>query len=268
MRGLVTALRTLTILPVPGKEAQRASSSLPWFPFVGALLGAVLWALPALWAALFRVVAWPGGMALAVLAVWTVITGGLHLDGVADWADGFFGSRDRQKTLTIMKDPRVGAFGVIALVLVLLAKWAALERLVGGGAEDMLAAWLVAVLASSRAVQVDLAASLPYARPEGGTAGRFTEGAGLGHRFAAMAAALLLSILACGPLGAAAPVAAWVLGRAFAWYCRRRVGGITGDLLGAATEIVEVVLLVAVAAAAKPIIEFGGWAWALAPTSV
>ena len=259
MRGLVTAIRTLTIVPVPGREAGRACSALPWFPLVGALLGGLLWSLPALWAALFRVVAWPGGMAVGLLVLWTVLTGGLHLDGLADWADGFFGSRDREKTLAIMKDSRVGAFGVIALVLVLLAKWEALGRLVSGGPESMLAQWFVAVLASSRAVQVDLAASLPYARPEGGTAGRFTEGAGLGHRLAAMAAALVLSVAACGPLGAAAPVAAWVLGRAFAWYCRRRVGGITGDLLGAATEIVEVVLLVAVAAAAGPLVTYSGW---------
>ncbi|MHC4917795.1 MAG: adenosylcobinamide-GDP ribazoletransferase [Planctomycetota bacterium] len=263
MRGLVTAIRTLTIVPVPGKEAERAASALPWFPLVGALLGALLWALPAGWAALFRAIAWPGGMALVMLALWTVLTGGLHLDGLADWADGFFGSRDREKTLAIMKDSRVGAFGAIALVVVLLAKWAALSRLVEGGGEWALARWLIAVLASSRAVQVDLAASLPYARPEGGTAGRFTEGAGLRHRVAALAVALVLSVLACGPLGAAATVAAWLLGRAFAWYCRRRVGGITGDLLGAATEIVEVVLLMAIAAAANPLTAFSGWRFLL-----
>src|SRR5512145_1363019 len=121
LHGLVTALRTLTILPVPGSDASDMSRALPWFPLVGCLLGFLLWGLA--WGFGFMAVFWPGGTALVVVAASAILTRGLHLDGLADWADGFGGGRDKERTLAIMKDSHVGAFGVIALIIVLIARW-------------------------------------------------------------------------------------------------------------------------------------------------
>ena len=256
--GLVTALRTLTILPVPGRDAERLSSALPWFPIVGGLLGLALYGL----ARGVEVLAggnWPGGAAVVVLAAGALLTGGLHLDGLADWADGFGGGRDREKTLAIMKDSHIGAFGVVALTLILVARWAALARVIELG----LGAWIVVALIAARAVQVELAASLPYARPEGGTAAGFVEGAGGRHRVLSMLVALPLAAAACGPAGAVGVLVALIIGKAFGLWCRRRVGGITGDLLGAASEISETAVLFLAALGGERLAGFTGWSWLL-----
>ena len=263
LTGLVTALRTLTILPVPGRDADRMSSALPWFPVVGMLLGGILCAVPqALSAALGEGHGfWCEGTAVVLLVAGTILTGGIHLDGLADWADGFFGARDRDAVLRIMKDSRIGSFGCIALVLVLLAKWACLARLLSLGRH---AEWILAAYVVSRTAQVLLATSQPYARPEGGTAAAFVQGAGLRHAVLAMVAALILlgvpggvdwhTLLVAGVDGgwvywkwlkqlSALLILGGVFAAGFGMWCRRRIGGITGDTLGACSEIVETLVL-------------------------
>jgi adenosylcobinamide-GDP ribazoletransferase len=231
---------------------------------VGGLLGLALF-LPAWGFSLLVMLhppagwfSWPAGMALLLLAMGTLLTGALHLDGLGDWADGFFGAREKDKVLAIMKDPRKGSFGVIAVVLVLLAKWAAFARLVEGSG---IPEWIIAAMVVSRFCQVDLAASLPYARAEGGTAAPFVAGARWWHRLVAWLLTLAICIGACGPAGAAAPVLGWIMMRLFRRHCRRRVGGVTGDLLGACSELVETGLLLAAAAAAAELGNFTGWLW-------
>jgi len=253
LRGLVTALRTLTILPVPGRDAQDLAAALPWFPLVGGLIGAALYGLVLACGQLPG--GWPAGAALAAVLGGIILTRGLHLDGLADWADGFGGGRDRESTLRIMKDPSVGAFGTLALVGVLLAKWAAVARLAESGA----AVWMVAACVISRTAQVDLAVMLPYARAEGGTAAAFVLGARSGHRLAALGLALALGLAAVGPWAAAALAAGVILDLAFGLWCCRRVGGVTGDLLGAASELVETAILVACAAPGTRMLEITGW---------
>jgi len=240
LTGLVTALRTLTVLPVPGRDAEKLSSSLPWFPLIGFLVGGSLYAVARGGAALAPLL-WPEATAVIVVLGGALLTRGLHLDGLADCADGFWGARDKEKVLAIMKDPRVGAFGVIALVLVLLAKWVCVTRLVAGGG----APWIVAACVISRALQVDLAVAQPYARDGGGTAAPFVQGAGVRHLLLAiLAAGLLLAGIGRGnPIYLAAFAAAWLMARVFGAWCRRRVGGITGDLLGAGSELTETAVL-------------------------
>jgi adenosylcobinamide-GDP ribazoletransferase len=256
LRGLITALRTLTILPVPGRDAASFSSALPFFPLVGALVGAALWGL-LLACGQLPDGGWPVGAAAGAVVGGIVLTRGLHLDGLADWADGFGGGRDREGTLRIMKDPATGAFGVLAIAAVLLLKFAAVSQLATLGT----GLWLVAAAVVSRTVPVDLIVWLPYARAEGGKAAPFVRDARAGHLVLALAAAAALAVGVFGPLGAAALGAGGLLGRLFGLWCRRRVGGVTGDLLGAASELTETALLVAAAAAGGWLGAHTGWNW-------
>ncbi len=239
LRGLVTAFRTLTVLPVPGRDAERFSDALYWFPLVGLVLGLleVALATPVIGGR------WPELAALLVVAGGVVLTRGLHADGLADLADGFFGGRDPQSRLRIMKDSCVGSFGVLALVLLLLCKWVAALRLLHSGAVGQIVAGVVL----SRMAQVLLAASMPYARPEGGTADSFVSGAGRLHLgLSLVTAATILVVLlrfdvpGIAALMAAALVSAVLMGLLAA----RRIGGVTGDVLGAASEVTETVVWV------------------------
>lgn len=264
LRGLVTAIRTLTVLPTPGRDAARPASALPWFPLVGGLLGLLVF-LPAWGLELVGdqwpevgVYKWPAGLAALLVLFGALLTGGLHLDGLADWADGFFGAREREKILAIMKDPRKGTFGVAALVLVLLLKWAALARIVEWTG---LLPWIIAVAATSRFCQVELAASLPYARAEGGTAAPFVTGARPWHRVVAFILVMAVCVGACGPAGAGAPLVGWMVMRFFRRRWRKRIGGVTGDLLGAGSELVETALLFIAAAAGPELGNWTGWMW-------
>lgn len=242
--GFVTALRTLTLLPVPGKEAGRFSDSLHWFTVVGLLIGLAD-------AFLVRVglaAGWPELAALLALAGGLVLTRGLHADGLADMADGFFGGRDRASALRIMKDPTVGSFGAVALVLALLAKWVVLLRLaIHGGMAQIVAGAMLA-----RMSQVLLAVRLPYARQEAGTAKAFVEGAGTPHLVSALLSGALATMLVFGadPISALVPFAAALLATScIGLLSLRRIGGVTGDVLGAVSEATELCVWLACALA-------------------
>ncbi len=254
LRGLVTALRTLTILPVPGREAGQMSSALPWFPLVGCLLGLLLLASAHL--AGLASGGWAEGTACIVLAFSIILTRGLHLEGLADAADGFAGGSTKEKMLEIMKDSSTGPFGAIAVVMVLIIKFCALTRLADSG---MAAWWIIPASIAARTGMVELAVSLPYARPSGGTALPFVSGATGSHRAAALVFAAVLSSAACGPIGLAAVAAGWLISRLFRYWCLRRAGGVTGDLLGACNEIVETALLMLAAVLAPQLAAITGW---------
>lgn len=240
-QGLVTALRTLTILPVPGRDTRDLPQALPWFPLVGCLLGIMLWGL----ALAFDLASagWPAGAAITAVAGSAVLTRGFHLDGLADLADGFGGGRDQERALAIMKDPHMGAFGVMAIVLVLMAKWVACTRLVETG----LISWIIPAYIVSRLSVAELAACLPYARREGGTAGPFVDKARPSHRLIALVSALLLVMAFKGLSGALVLFFGWALCRLLGVWFLKRVGGVTGDLLGACCELVETGILMACA---------------------
>lgn len=253
LKGLATALRTLSILPLPGKGAEEMASALPWFAVAGCILGFILYGV-ALLADLVTLGSWPQGTATAVLIGGVLLTRGLHLDGLADCADGFYGAWDRERALAIMKDPRVGTFGVAALVIVLLARWVALARLVASG----LAFWIVGAYIVSRLAMVELAVWLPYARPEGGTGASFVQGSRPAYGFWAVATGGVLLVYGFGAAGGLALIAGWLMALAIGLYARRRIGGVTGDVLGASCEIVETSVLTLAAAFAPHLAGYAG----------
>jgi len=241
LRGAAAAVAFLTRVPV-GRwvtlEAGDVARGGALFPLVGAGIGAVAGGLAdGLAGSLGAPLAAVLGLGAA-----TALTGALHLDALADTADAL-GARSRERALEIMRDHAVGAYGVTALVLGLAAKLAALAELAARGEALRYA---VCAAAAARAVPVLLSAALPYARSGGGT-GRALAGAGL----ARCAVAALLAAAACGslhalPLLPAGAVVALAVGLA----ARRWLGGVTGDVLGAAAELTEIAALAVAAALA------------------
>jgi adenosylcobinamide-GDP ribazoletransferase len=238
------ALAFLTRLPVRRRPAWRdvdLAASVPLFPVVGALIG-VAGALGYALAVWLGLPPWPAAALALATTIW--LTGALHEDGLADVADGFGGGRTREDKLRIMRDSRVGSYGAIALVLVLLARAGALAALAAPWA---VAAALVAAGAVSRAALPAAMATLPRARADG-----LAAGAGRPHPLRAAAAVLVAALIALALLGPAAPAAllagaAGALGVAL--LARRQIGGYTGDVLGAVQQLAEIgVLLGALAA--------------------
>ena len=253
--GFGTALGTLTSIPWPYKESEDLSSSLPWFPVVGLLVGLIVYGIGLL-CEVFSFMDWPEAAALLMVSAEICLTRGLHLDGLADWADSIGGFLQREKRLAIMKDVSLGVFGVLALIVALFAKWIALERLFTSGSTI----WVVAIFILSRNMMVELITTLPYARAEGGMGKAFVKGASRKHRLISHG----ISTAICLPFG---PLAFVFFGLGmfqtflFCNRCRRRFGGITGDLLGTANEMVEVSLLIICALPGESILCYTGWIW-------
>ena len=252
-----TALKTLTLVSWPGKKNEDFSTSLPWFPAVGLFLGMILCGIGYVWTGLLPG-QWLGGAALLIVGVEVWLTRGLHLDGLADWADSIGGFQEREKRLAIMKDTSLGAFGVLALILALMARWVAFERILG--ADSLI--WLLPIFALSRGMMVYLITTLPYARVEEGMAKPFVKGASPRHRLSSHLICLVIC-LPFGPLGLAFFVFAGFVTWLFKVRCLKRFGGITGDLLGTANEMVELCLLLIIALPGKSILNYTGWIWVL-----
>jgi adenosylcobinamide-GDP ribazoletransferase len=238
------ALAFLTRLPVRERHSWRdldLAASAPLFPVVGALIGLVGASGYAL-ATWLGLPPWPAAAIALATTIW--LTGALHEDGLADVADGFGGGRTREDKLRIMRDPRVGSYGVIALVLALLARAGALAALAAPWA---VGAALVTAAAASRAVLPAVMANPPNARTDG-----LAAGAGRPHPLRAAAAVLVAALIAIVLLGPAAPAAllAGAAGAlAAARLAKRQIGGCTGDVLGAVQQLAEIgVLLGALAA--------------------
>jgi len=238
VRSFFSALRFLTLFPVPSSwcgDKDNLRKSLFSFPLIGLVIGGIVagigfglgHVLPALPASVFVVV--------ALVAA----SRGLHLDGLADTADGFFSSRSRERILEIMRDSRTGAMGVVAIATVLLLKVSLLAA-AGGPLE-----WGLVLLMplAGRCALLVVTAFFPYARPEGGLATVFRGGRG---RLALLALWACVVLFAAGWLiesrkGLAAAGASIAVALLFGVYSWRKVGGYTGDTLGATCEIVELV---------------------------
>lgn len=234
-----TALAFLTIVPT-GRAAEASAGDLARsamaFPLVGLCIGGLL----AGFSTLGRLAGIPEAIAdLVLVGILAFLTGGLHLDGLADAADGLGGGWDRDRVLEIMRDSRIGTFGAVALVIVLLGKYEALRTLSAPVKPWMLL--LFPVLGRWAAVQV--AYLSPYVgRPEG-TGRAITEQVGGSELFWALATTLPAAVLLRGWRGLILLVACSAATWRFARYCRRRLGGITGDIIGAAVEGNEVLAL-------------------------
>ncbi|HEU4744498.1 MAG TPA: adenosylcobinamide-GDP ribazoletransferase [Anaerolineales bacterium] len=236
MRSLRTAFGLMTTLPIKLPATWSAGDSgraSVWYPFVGLVVGAITW------------LAWKGATFLfpasvagiVTLVVWVVLSGGLHLDGLADCCDGLLSSTSVERRLEIMQDPRVGAFGVIGLVLLLMLKAAALSSLAPESSFGILLA------ASLARWSILPAGFLPLARPSGMGADFVL---GFRRPFIIWGAVIPLAIAiflgARGSVSALAGLGAAVLALGLA---KSRIGGVTGDVFGMVVEVVETVVLIA-----------------------
>ncbi|MFP3921094.1 MAG: adenosylcobinamide-GDP ribazoletransferase [Dichotomicrobium sp.] len=226
------ALSFLTRLPVPPDERRPCSvAEAGWaFPVCGAAVGLFAWLGYAIGASL----ALPGLLcALFAVAAGVLVTGALHEDGLADFADGMGGGADRDRKLAIMRDSAIGSYGVLALILVVAAKSVAIGEL--DGPATALAA-LVALGAASRFAMLLALAVLPPARPDG--LGRDAGRPGHWRLWVGLA----VTLLALAPLGVTGGAAfagvliAAIIPATLAW---RQIGGQTGDVLGAIQQIAE-----------------------------
>lgn len=242
LRGAAAALAFLTRIPVGSAVAlgpADVARGAALFPVVGAGIGALTGLL------LVRLDARLSLLLAAALAVTleALLTGAIHLDALADCADGL-GAGTRERALEVMREPTIGAFGALALLLGLLVKVAALAA-VASGPDALLA--VVAAFALGRAVPVGLAWTLPYARPSGGSGVALTEAAGWVPAVA-LGLGLGAALAALGPRGLALAGGALLAAALVGLVARRRFGGVTGDVLGAAAELATIAALVAAAA--------------------
>ncbi len=231
-------LAALGFLTPFGPARAPNSAALRWFPLVGAAAGAIVGLV---WWAASK--GWHGPLVPAALAVATdlALTGMLHVDGLADSADGLLAHLSRERRLQVMSEPDIGAFGLATTVAVLVLRFAAFGAL----RPDI--ALVVGIWCVSRSLMVAAMLVLPYARSEGGLATVFLGGRVAGSALAAsvgVAAGASLAIWAGGTPAAVGVGAAVVAVAALLWVARRRLGGFTGDVLGAAVVVSETAALV------------------------
>lgn len=235
---ILAAFGLLTRLPLPRHLPVGARAAWAW-PLVGVVVGGLAglagWCVQGLGA---------GVAAGIVLISQALLTGAMHEDGLADTADGLWGGWTREQRLEIMKDSHIGSYGVLALLLLTLMRWSALTALIGAGGVIPAA---IAAGALSRVPMAVLMALMPNARDSGLSQS-------VGHppaetALTALAIALVVATVAVGPtatllatLLAALPCAALAL------VARTRIGGQTGDILGASQQLAEVAILAALAA--------------------
>ena len=243
MKRFFAALSFLTILPA-GKMADTESlgRAVPFFPVVGILIGMILGVLDL---GLRRVGIPPFPEAIVMVMAWAMLTGGLHLDGVADSADGLCSARSRERMLEIMRDSRIGTMGALALIFVITLKSGCLLE-IPKAPTPLLRILLLAPVAG-RCLQVSMLTWLPYARRDGGIVQVFLNQRRQHH---AIIALILLIVLSGGLLGVSGVVYAGVslsVGLIFSIHCLKKLGGFTGDTLGSICEMGEVAFLFAAA---------------------
>ena len=247
MRSFLAALAFLTIVPVPIRQLfsqEEVARSRYWYPMVGLLLGFLL----AGWLACVAQIGTPMLAAFLVLAAWVLLTGALHVDGFCDLCDGLWGGRMLEDRLRIMQDPHVGTFGLVSAILLMLGKWVILVELLTRHPQQ--APWAVAAaVCVAHCLGLVMAGTGPYPRSKG--TGKILIEATTPWQtgwFALVGCAASVAILFragwVAALGAFLVSLLAVL--ALARLCLRRLGGITGDCLGAAIEAAELMFLFAI----------------------
>lgn len=239
MRLAAGFLTILPVMPARAASAEAVAGSLGWFPMVGLAMGATL----ALEDRILRFI--PGAALRSALVIMTlaILTGAVHLDGLADTADALGAGRDRTRALEILRDSRIGSFGAIALFFVLAIKILALAALAGR------TRWLAILFAPALARWAMVAVSfrIDYLRATG--AGVPLLGSNGGRSLAIASATLAAAIAIAASLRL---LTAWMVALVGVAMLRslyaRWLGGVTGDLIGAAGELVEALVLIAMAA--------------------
>ncbi len=281
-RNFFLAIRFLTIIPLPHWSEdtdEDMAQAMYWFPLVGFAIGG---AVGACWLAAANVLGSTVGSVVAV-ALLAVATGAIHLDGLADTCDGLLGGHYRQSRLRIMKDHNVGTFGLVAVALVLMLKVTCLQRLSPIPASGRFCIFgelrtdgplltplltVAFAVAMGRWAQVLAAAIGPYARTEDGTGKSFVDNVNLRHAVFSLLPMVLLMALLWYSLGASGDwfgrlsqlyvlvikivVPALVVVLALVMWCHARIGGVTGDTLGALAEATETTFLVLAVAMTAP----------------
>jgi adenosylcobinamide-GDP ribazoletransferase len=246
-RRFILALQFLTVVPIwPGIKPRERDlpGSMMFYPLVGLLLGLAL--VGARW--LFRF--WPPVVTDALtVALMVVFTRGLHLEGLADTADGLGHGLNRDRALAVMKDSRSGAFAVMAVALILLVKWASLL----GMPPHWKTPALILMAVSGRLAMVAAAFRNTYARPAGpdgvqGLARPFVEDLRFRETGPALVIALIIGVILTGSPGGLTVLAAAGFGLLAGYYFKKRLGGVTGDTIGATGELAEAGVLLALAA--------------------
>lgn len=249
MRNLRAAISFLTRVPIPVSGEPTIAAAVPWFPVVGALIGA---AVGGVMAGLVHLV--PALVAAAVAVVFGVIvTGAFHEDGLADVADAFAGGWTPEERLRILKDPLHGSYGVAALCGSIVVRVACLATL--GGSPAAAFACVVAAHVLGRTGALLLMATVPTARSDGLGAAS-TRTLQRSHAVVGLASGVAITGVATGwwvgPFVIAALVGAGVMGS----LAMSKISGISGDVLGAAEQVIECLVLIVATGVA---LRFGLW---------
>ncbi|MBW1613722.1 MAG: adenosylcobinamide-GDP ribazoletransferase [Deltaproteobacteria bacterium] len=229
MKQFISALQFLTILPLGKPRDFDAPKTIPWFPVVGLAIGFLLVLGDYVFSRL-----WPVAI-VSVLDVLflAVLSGGLHLDGLGDTADGMLSHRPLEQALTIMRDSRLGVMGLLAIVFILVIKWAGISSL-----GDHRALYLLIIPAYSRGAMMFGMKFLGYGRPQGGLGADFFSDKPPIYALSIILLPICISLW----LGL---MAIWLnalfilMTTLILFYYKRRMNGITGDMLGAMAEIEE-----------------------------
>lgn len=228
MNPLVAAIRFLTVLPIGARDTYAPRAMIGWFPIVGLLIGGLLAGVDAVAARLWA----PSAVAALDVILLILLTGALHLDGLGDTADGLYGRRPAEKALAIMKDSRIGAMALVSVVAALALKWSGLATL---GPDRFLL--LVLIPAYSRGAMLFAIRGLPYGRKAGTGFDLFATPL-TGRDFTGLALVVGLSLL-LGWKALFLNLFFFMAVAAVLAYYRRKIGCITGDMLGAMTELTE-----------------------------
>ncbi len=241
MKNLTSAIQFITRIPIGRAGSFEPAGMIQYFPVVGLIIGALLAAFDYVAARI-----WSGHMVAILDGVFLVwITGAFHLDGLGDTADGLYGHRPREKALRIMKDSRIGAMALVTVISALAIKWGAIADL-----DRHRALLLLIIPAYARGSMLFGFRFLAYGRPDGGTGHAFFEKPlGIGD-FWGLLIPLALSFLA-GLSGVIVGIVFIIVVAATLSFYKRRMGCITGDMLGAMTEITEAALFAAAAAGGR-----------------
>ncbi len=237
LKDLTSAIAFLTLLPVDRSTPFHPEKMVPWFPVVGLIIGALVSILDQI--ALFL---WPPQVVAVIdVAALVLITGAFHLDGLADASDGMLGHRGRERVLEIMKDSRIGVMGACALVVCLAVKWGGLSAM---GPERTLA--ILVIPAFSRSAMLFGMKFLPYGRNQG--TGHAFFGDALFFRSFAWISVPLIASLFLGLTGLGIILFFVLVTTAMILWYHKRMGCITGDMMGAMCETTEAVLFLAASA--------------------
>ncbi len=240
MRNLISALQFITILPLGKAHSFDAPKMVPYFPLVGILLGLLVAGFDAIVVRFWT----PPVVALLDIILLAVLTGAFHIDGLGDTADGLLGPRSRDKALEIMKDSRIGTMGLVAILFGLAIKWGGIASL-----DAHRSIILIMIPAYARAGILFGMRYLPYGRPDGTGKPFFHEKLSWRHfggLFLPIGLSLLLGLKALWLNLAFAIIIGSIL-----FFYKKRMGCITGDMLGAMTEVTEAGLFL--------MASIGGW---------